>query len=877
MAPKRAAVAAIVPFHIPIGPGTPTKNGKRIACHLCPSQSSSWTSLVSHYEKTHAVQNACMVGQYAAAQAVAQRIADGNIVMSDIEAASVCPADDPRFVKCVDCDVCVSKTSLLLHFSRKHAVDLSAVKLWIAVVDGNRIRNGYPANCCFEECHDAATQLQLAAAAQHDAGIAFGDDEAEHAPDAESPAADVHDSEEEDTLVDDDGGVCGAPAEGHVAGDRLEALAESVGALTKAVEHASKPQQLEVTPPSLSVSVVARAWEHGTNNKLRHQFPLKCTRVAAIRYDDFERYMDKNLNQEASTRSSYQLAITRLLNIVNVDLGGDDKVDFKAFLVAMHRDNVLYTIMDYPIMDLRYGWARHMVFALDHFCKFGSYEANRLELPKTKWCIEQLLAETIKPWKNRAHDAKKRQSMDKQAVDGSRLDDLPPIAECKAAVRQAMCDLATISEKAAATSTITVREKFLANAALAGIIVYGTFAGRSGEWHLMDRVKVQSKMENGDDKLICGKHKTAKYYGSIAKWVPPGLRQAIVVYCNLPCKTSSKLFEPARESGDAARHFHLGPALKAFGKHYTPSREYPRINLLRKMFHSILVNGSREESLMGLIGKADGHSAGMGMKTYALMGAKQDTAVGELVYKKVFGEPVPWPSRKEIDDTKATLDTALKVMGALMDQAEDENFSDDEEVDAIERTENAQPGGIAHMPIADAGAASTECARGPLREQGGMGRGGGADPMPIGNLTDAQFEQRVKDKKEDHRADAKIHAATRGHLAHEPPPEMAHTGLRGAHVAASSASGRPAPLGKQPRVEGDRGGEAHVVKRGRKSAFTDEQKDWINAQHRSLHGTTGVAASVLLKEIVEGGIRDGALPQEATAEKIREVVRAQLR
>jgi hypothetical protein len=34
---------------------------------------------------------------------------------------------------------------------------------------------------------------------------------------------------------------------------------------------------------------------------------------------------------------------------------------------------------------------------------------------------------------------------------------------------------------------------------------------------------------------------------------------------------------------------------------------------------------------------------------------------------------------------------------------------------------------------------------------------------------------------------------------------------------------------------------------------------------------------MLLKDIVEGGIWDGALPQEATAENIRGVVRAQLR
>jgi hypothetical protein len=83
----------------------------------------------------------------------------------------------------------------------------------------------------------------------------------------------------------------------------------------------------------------------------------------------------------------------------------------------------------------------------------------------------------------------------------------------------------------------------------------------------------------------------------------------------------------------------------------------------------------------------------------------------------------------------------------------------------------------------------------------------------------------VKDKKADYKADAEIRDATRGHLAHEPLPEMVQTGLRGAHVASSSASGRSAPLGKQPRAEGDREGEAHVVKRGKTSASTDEQED----------------------------------------------------
>ena len=79
--------------------------------------------------------------------------------------------------------------------------------------------------------------------------------------------------------------------------------------------------------------------------------------------------------------------------------------------------------------------------------------------------------------------------------------------------------------------------------------------------------------------LVCGKHKTAKYYGSIAKWTPPGLQEAFVVFCEVPGKTSDLFFEPSR--GDPAGHFHFGSALKSFGSIYTPGFEFPRINLLR--------------------------------------------------------------------------------------------------------------------------------------------------------------------------------------------------------------------------------------------------------------------------------------------------------
>ena len=148
-----------------------------------------------------------------------------------------------------------------------------------------------------------------------------------------------------------------------------------------------------------------------------------------------------------------------------------------------------------------------------------------------------------------------------------------------------MCDLAIIAARSEEVGKLTEADKALANVALSGILIYGTFLGRSGEWHGMDREKVKEKMLEGADRIICGKHKTAKYYGSIAKWIPDGLRKALLVYIGLPDKQSTRLFEPVkmRPTSKPGKHFHLGPALRAFGKLYTPEFEFPRVNLVRKM------------------------------------------------------------------------------------------------------------------------------------------------------------------------------------------------------------------------------------------------------------------------------------------------------
>lgn len=155
-------------------------------------------------------------------------------------------------------------------------------------------------------------------------------------------------------------------------------------------------------------------------------------------------------------------------------------------------------------------------------------------------------------------------------------------------------------------------------------IGYGTMRGRSKEWHCFERGYVEDACSTCPAEencaLLSDQHKGMRYYGLIAKWVPPGLRRAFLVYCQMAGKTSSKFLEPTERG--RRDHFDLAVGLLAWGHRYAPHRTQPRINLLRKGWHSTLLQMSREGKLLSMFKAIDAHSEQMALDTYCVGGAK---------------------------------------------------------------------------------------------------------------------------------------------------------------------------------------------------------------------------------------------------------------
>jgi hypothetical protein len=113
--------------------------------------------------------------------------------------------------------------------------------------------------------------------------------------------------------------------------------------------------------------------------------------------------------------------------------------------------------------------------------------------------------------------------------------------------------------------------------------------------------------------LECDDHKGAPWYGTVAKWLPAGLRQACLVYCCIPGKKSEHFLEPGPRAKGA--HASLPVNLLRWGAKYCPHREPPRVNLGRKRFHSVLLQQCREGKLLEMFRKIDAHSEHIALST----------------------------------------------------------------------------------------------------------------------------------------------------------------------------------------------------------------------------------------------------------------------
>ena len=377
--------------------------------------------------------------------------------------------DESRF-KCRVCNKVLVKGSCSDHMTKKHGLDAEVVKHWHTVKDATMLRNG--ARDEYLLLRLLLTRSLNAVAEQGGGGgggggaADGGDGGAPPLPLMEEAVEQPADVQEPPPALPDNGGEesrgvmapapkrCGRsssssdPDGAGIVSEQMQKMQEDMSRVLHMVSNAVQPV-LEVEVPDLEINMELAQWQHPEETKQRYNFPLKCKEVLAVQYEGFELYLTRNLRLDTAARDKAKRGIQRLLNIITVEGGDDQVVDFKGYLVALYKTNAMLAIMDWPLLDLKYGYARDLLDSVAKLCAFGIFDAIRLEQKRVEWYLKQLLAEVLEPLSGQAADKKGMASQRKQEVDGLRLENLPPAKECKVAVHKAT--LVTTDQPHAAT------------------------------------------------------------------------------------------------------------------------------------------------------------------------------------------------------------------------------------------------------------------------------------------------------------------------------------------------------------------------------------------------------------------------------------------
>lgn len=98
---------------------------------------------------------------------------------------------------------------------------------------------------------------------------------------------------------------------------------------------------------------------------------------------------------------------------------------------------------------------------------------------------------------------------------------------------------------------------------------------------------------------------------------------------------------------------------------------------MRKLFHTKLANMRDRVDVMKLISQVDRHTQKIAESVYVAKSPEDDAKLGEILFKAVFGEPVPWPSAEQRELASATGSDSMSYDEKQFDDIVEEDDDDD--------------------------------------------------------------------------------------------------------------------------------------------------------------------------------------------------------
>ena len=561
---------------------------------------------------------------------------------------------------------------------------------------------------------------------------------------------------------------------------------------------------------------------------------------------EFTNHLERTRLHQEAQRGDHLRGIKRFCSLLQCQMPDCEWDDVNentiaadtGFLVGCLQSNIHESLFDLPILDYNYGWSGKMLEALLAFCKWQSHALDGKIVaavpgpwPQHKAAIARLVDILEGGYMKRWKLVKEDKIQQKYDDDRETIKTLPSPAKLKAAVEQGFVDLLAIRTEAAHQNPalpLPRRTQGMANACVVGAFWLDMFGGRKKEIEDMTLAQVDKMFDEGKDFLVCSKHKTSRTYGSLAKWLSPGVRAAFDIYRKLPRDPAVKTFLVPACEGTA--HVSVPQALSTFCaqkiKHHKGAK--PTVNLMRKFFHGALVNATKdEEGLKRLMVILDGHAAKTIDRHYFLRDPADDVKLAKILVKWVLGKTARFPDNCPAHHLSDELVESYFAAAKPAEQPSGDEDSDaDDEEDELAWWPNANFFGFGDTAPALQDENSQAADNAP-----------GSSHSPTNEGAVVQIGDHI---------------------------ELGVDTQESAHEVADCNEGKRA-LSCNPGAS-----NTPPQKRGRKGELGEDAKAWLREQQQ-LYCSWSVAPNMVLREWLKEGIGLGKFTDSTTTDQLRHV------
>ena len=393
---------------------------------------------------------------------------------------------------------------------------------------------------------------------------------------------------------------------------------------------------LEEQVPPMAITNAARDWvieDRKCAARCTWPFPSNATPDLA----DFMAYLRGTLGLLPVTVRMHHQRLLHFFSLLELP----PEFSHVGCMAGLFTTGMVAELLGLPILDPSLGTTGGIVTTVCHFCKHVLLVCARKRYTEAARCIVLLREEVLMPQVKRANRQRRVSLARKRSLDAQRIARLPSSGRLRTATQAAMVDMFCIHCAYVAATRMPRQVKRAANVIMLGLAFTTTYAGRPGEWQRLPLQVVLECLAAGSEVLVMAEHKTSAVFGSLGRYLPPCLQQAMRLFVQLPRSGSAHFFEPCKQDENTVQANSL---LRKFGAVYLPEHQHPEATLMRKLFASAIEDEDYKEKAAQLVADMDGHSKEVARRHYVLSNPSSDAKVGQSLYKQMFGAPEGWPS-----------------------------------------------------------------------------------------------------------------------------------------------------------------------------------------------------------------------------------------